>query len=113
LTRSFVRAFLLIFFAVSAAVFAPHVRAQDPAPRKVLSRVSPKYPEYLKAHEIGGSVRLNVTVTPAGNVKSVTPIGGNPILVDSAMEAVKQWKYVPGDSTDTFEVKLDFVPRVQ
>lgn len=54
---------------------------------------------------------MSVVVTPAGNVKSVTPIGGNPILVDAATEAVKQWKYASGESTETFEVKLDFVPR--
>lgn len=52
-------------------------------------------------------------VTPAGNVKAVTPVGGNPILVDAATDAVKQWKYAPADNTDTFEVKLDFVPRAQ
>ena len=102
-----------MFLAVTAAVLAPRVRAEDPAPRKLLTRVAPKYPEYLKTHEIGGVVRLNVTVTPAGNVKSISPVGGNPILIDAATEAVKQWKYSPGESTDTFEVKLDFVPRAQ
>jgi hypothetical protein len=34
-------------------------------------------------------------------------LGGNPIPID----AVKQWKYAPAETTDTFEVKLDFVPR--
>ena len=92
---------------------APRVRAEDPAPRKLITRVSPKYPEYLKTHEIGGIVRLTIIVTPAGNVKTVTPVGGNPILVDAATDAVKQWKYAPGENTDTFEVKLAFVPRAQ
>jgi membrane protein involved in colicin uptake len=56
-------------------------------------------------------VRLMVVVTPNGTVKSVSPVGGNPILVDAATDAVKQWKYAPSDSSDTFEVKLDFIPR--
>ena len=86
-------------------------RAEDPSPRKLITRVTPKYPEYLRTHEIGGAVRLSVVVTPSGNVKSITPVGGNPILIDAATEAVKQWKYAPGDNTDTFEVKLDFIPR--
>ena len=30
--------------------------------------------------------------------------------IDGTIEAVKQWKYAPGDS-NTFEVKVDFVPR--
>jgi len=52
-------------------------------------------------------------VSPAGNVKTITPVGGNPILVDAASDAVKLWKYAPAENTDTFEVKLDFVPRSQ
>jgi len=95
------------------AILAPRVRAEDPAPRKLVTRVAPKYPEYLKTHEIGGVVRLSIVVTPAGNVKAVTPVGGNPILVDAASDAVKLWKYAPAENTDTFEVKLDFVPRSQ
>lgn len=83
------------------------------ASRKLISRVAPKYPEYLQTHEIGGVVRLNVTVAPSGSVKSVTPLGGNPILVDAATDAVKQWKYAPSESSDTFEVKLEFTPRRQ
>jgi TonB family protein len=113
LLRISARAFLIISFAVAAAILAPRVRAEDPAPRKLITRVSPKYPEYLKTHEIGGVVRLTIVVTPAGNVKTVTPVGGNPILVDAATDAVKQWKYAPSENTDTFEVKLDFVPRAQ
>jgi TonB family protein len=111
--RSSARAILIISLAATAAILAPRVRAEDPVPRRLITRVSPKYPEYLKTHEIGGVVRLTIVVTPAGNVKSITPVGGNPILVDAASDAVKQWKYAPGENTDTFEVKLDFVPRAQ
>ena len=89
----------------------PSLHAQESGPRKLLYRVTPKYPEYLKNHEIGGVVRLTVVVAANGSVKSVSPIGGNPILVDAATDAVKQWKYAPADASDTFEVKLDFVPR--
>jgi len=96
-----------------AAIGSAPLHAQEQSARKLLTRVSPKYPEYLQTHEIGGTVRLNVTVTPSGNVKSVTPLGGNPILVDAAVDAVKQWKYAPSESSDTFEVKLEFTPRKQ
>jgi len=90
---------------------APSLHAQAGNERKLLTRVQPKYPEYLRIHEIGGAVKLMVEITPKGTVKSVTPVGGNPILVDAAIEAVKQWKYVPSESTNTQEVKIDFVPR--
>jgi len=101
---------LLLAFGASSSAPA---RAQEQVSRKLVTRVAPKYPEYLQTHEIGGVVRLNVTVTPSGNVKSVTPIGGNPILVDAATDAVKQWKYAPSENSDTFEVKLEFNPRKQ
>ncbi len=97
---------LLAFVGVATAV-----QSQQQSGRKIIAQVQPKYPEYLKDHEIGGSVRLKVVVTPNGNVKKVTPIGGNPILVDAAMDAVKQWKYAPSENTDTFEVKLEFAPH--
>jgi len=102
--------FLLCLTLAIAACALPWLHAQDTGPRKLVNRVNPKYPEYLKKHEIGGVVRLTVVVTANGTVKSVTPLGGNPILVDAATDAVKQWKYAPSDASDTFEVKLDFVP---
>ena len=93
-----------------AATTLPALHGQTSNDRKVLVRVQPKYPEYLRIHEIGGAVRLLVEVTPHGTVKSVTPVGGNPILVEAATDAVKQWKYEPADTTNKVEVKIDFVP---
>jgi TonB family protein len=84
---------------------------QGEASRKLLRRVEPRYPDDLKRHDIGGVVRLSIEITPQGAVHKISPIGGNPILVESAMTAVKQWKYAPADSTQTLEVKIDFIPR--
>jgi TonB family protein len=91
-------------------IVAPVLRAQANE-RKLVLRVPPKYPEYLKIHDIGGVVRLMVEVTPKGTVRSVSPVGGNPILVEAAVDAVKQWKYAPADNSDNFEVKIDFIPH--
>ena len=84
---------------------------QGEASRKLLRRVEPRYPDDLKRHDIGGIVRLSIEISPQGAVHKISPIGGNPILVESAMTAVKQWKYAPADSTQTLEVKIDFIPR--
>jgi TonB family protein len=112
IARGMIRAlFLLCCAAAIAGIFASVAHAQDQSPRRLLNRVTPKYPEYLKTHDIGGVVRLSITVSPSGNVKTVAPVGGNPILIDAAVEAVKQWKYAPGEESNTFEVKVDFVPR--
>ena len=89
----------------------PRLQAQDAAERKVVYKVQPKYPDYLKRHDIGGVVRLSVEITPKGTVRTVEPLGGNPILVEAAVDAVKQWKYAPAESSETIEVKIDFNPH--
>ncbi len=87
-------------------------RAQNtPNLRKLVYKVAPKYPRELKQNEIGGIVRLSISINPNGSVGKVTPIGGNPVLVDAAILAVKQWKYVPADHPTTTDVQLDFIPH--
>jgi TonB family protein len=87
------------------------IEAQNtPSLRKLVYKVAPKYPRELKQNAIGGVVRLSISINPNGSVTRISPIGGNPILVDAATLAVKQWKYVPADHPTTTEVQLDFIP---
>lgn len=78
--------------------------------RKLVTRVEPEYPAILRARQIGGTVRLEVTITPKGTVKNVELIGGNPILAEAAISAVKRWTYAPGDAVSTAQVSLEFNP---
>ena len=90
------------------------VKAQNtPSVRKLVYKVTPKYPHELRQNAIGGVVRLSISISPNGSVGKISPIGGNPILVDAAMLAVRQWKYVPADHPTTTEVQLDFIPSQQ
>jgi TonB family protein len=103
---------LLMVFLLSGSTFS--VRAQTtPSVRKLVYKVAPKYPRELKQNEIGGIVRLSVSVSPNGSVAKIVPVGGNPVLVDAATQAVKQWKYAPSDHPTTTEVQLDFIPHQQ
>ena len=87
------------------------IEAQNtPSLRKLVYKVAPKYPRELKQNAIGGVVRLSISINSNGSVTRISPIGGNPILVDAATLAVKQWKYVPADHATTTEVQLDFIP---
>jgi TonB family protein len=79
--------------------------------RKVLSRVDPDYPDALKKLYIGGVVRVEVVVAPNGSVKSTKLLGGSPILGQSTMKAIKQWKYVPAAADETLTVKIEFDPH--
>jgi TonB family protein len=76
--------------------------------RKLIRRVEPEYPETLKRLGIGGTVRLHVTISAKGNVESVALLGGNPILGESAIAAVKQWVYATGHSRSDIEINVPF-----
>lgn len=76
--------------------------------RKVKSKVSPAYPELAKRMNVTGVVKLRVTIAANGSVKDAKVIGGHPLLVDPAMEAVRKWKYEPGEeSTEIVEFRFD------
>jgi len=81
------------------------------AQRTLLTRVEPEYPETLQRLQIGGTVRLSVTISPKGTVENVDLLGGNPILAEAASTAVKQWIYTPGPSRTTIEVTIPFENR--
>jgi len=51
---------------------------------------------------------LTAVVLPNGDVAAVQVHGGNPILVDNAITAVKEWKYAPAPSQTEEDVILDF-----
>jgi len=93
--------------------FVPRVLAQKPAKiaRKLVTEVKPAYPTTLKNLHIEGLVRLTVTVLPNGNVGDINVRGGNPILVENAVKAVKNWKYAPAPSQTEEEVVLNFGDR--
>jgi len=71
---------------VLLALLSPaSTQAQNPpGVRKVVYKVAPKYPRELKQNAIGGIVRLSISISPNGSVGKISPIGGNPILVDAA-----------------------------
>jgi len=76
--------------------------------RILTNRVEPAYPETLKQLNIGGIVRLRITIAPKGTVEEVQLLGGNPILAEAAIEAVKQWVYSPAPTRTTTEVSIPF-----
>jgi outer membrane biosynthesis protein TonB len=55
--------------------------------------------------------RLKATVLPNGTVGNVEILGGNPILAESGVAAVKRWKYAPGPNETVEDVTLTFNPN--
>jgi TonB family protein len=99
---------LVISVLLSAVPFVAQVQEESSKDRKLITRVEPEYPETLKRLYIGGVVRVEVEVEPSGVVKSTKLLGGSPILGQSTMKAIKQWRYAPAASEETLTVKIEF-----
>ena len=108
----FLFALSMLIMQVGAMPAFSQATAQNTGERKVMVRVAPEYPQTLKRLYIGGVVRVEVLIAPSGLVEKITLLGGNPVLGQSAMKAVKQWRYAPAKSPETRTVSLDFDPHV-
>lgn len=98
---------------LAAALFfrVPHTAAQAEKTRPVRTQVAAAYPVLARRSNIAGTVRLQVLVAPDGHVKSSKVIGGNPVLVQAAMDAVKQWEFEPAKQDTTEVVQFKFGPQ--
>ena len=76
--------------------------------RAVKSRVAPVYPEIARRLKISGEVKLEATVDAQGKVKDVKPVSGNHMLEVAAEDAVRQWRFEPGDGDATVIVAVTF-----
>lgn len=79
--------------------------------RKVLTQIAPNYPPDLRRAAIGGVVRLDIIVNANGSVGFVQVAGGNPILAEAAVRAVRKWKYIAASSSTNIRVDLHFDPH--
>jgi TonB family protein len=94
------------------AAFVPASLAQktEKSERKIIATTKPEYPELLRRAQVGGLVRLKATVLASGTVTNIEILGGNPILAEKAVAAVKKWKYAPGPAQTIEDVTVSFVP---
>lgn len=59
----------------------------------LVKSVQPEYPVLAKQARIQGTVRFSVVIGTDGTIKQMTLLGGHPLLVQAATEAVRQWVY--------------------
>jgi TonB family protein len=90
--------------------FSANVLAQDHAEsgRKVVQRVAPQYPALARSMNIQGVVKADVLVAPNGSAKSVEIKGGHPLFVQSAQNALREWKWEPAPRETHEIVELKF-----
>jgi TonB family protein len=61
----------------------------------LVRKVQPNYPPLAQQARIQGAVVLQAVIGKDGSVKHLRAISGHPMLVQSAVEAVRQWQYKP------------------
>ena len=62
---------------------------------KLVNRVQPLYPPLARQTRISGTVRLHAIIAKNGTVEQLSVESGHPLLVQSALDAVRQWRYQP------------------
>ncbi len=100
--RTIVAALLL---ATAVALPRP-AQAQDA--RKVVNRVSPVFPALAKKMNVAGVVKVEATISPSGNVTDTKVVGGHPLLIQAAVDALKKWKYEAAGETTSTVVEFRF-----
>jgi periplasmic protein TonB len=61
----------------------------------LVNKVQPSYPPLARQTRISGTVKLHAIIGKDGVVTQLQVISGHPLLVQSALDAVKQWRYQP------------------
>ena len=103
--------FALISVLALMTPIVPALHAQtDNHERKLVYRVEPEYPADLKRIGVGGYVRVDATISSTGTVEGATITGGNPILAEAAVKAIRKWKYEPMGSRTKVKVIFHFSP---
>jgi len=62
---------------------------------KVISAPPPVYPVLARDARVGGTVHLDAVIGEDGHIENLKVLSGPPLLIEAAINAVKQWTYRP------------------
>jgi protein TonB len=68
---------------------------ESEARRAIVKKVEPEYPAMARQVRMSGQVQLDVLIDASGNVETVKVLKGNALLSNSAVTAMKKWKFAP------------------
>ncbi|MBI3478693.1 MAG: TonB family protein [Acidobacteria bacterium] len=86
--------------------------SQSEAQSLPIWKVQPVYPELARNIRIQGQVILDALIAKDGTVLSLSALSGNPLLIESALDAVQQWRFKP-DSILGMPVRMRTQVRVE
>jgi len=61
----------------------------------LIHRVDPVYPALARQIHLEGTVQLHAIIGRDGTIQSLEVLSGHPLLIQSARDAVRQWRYRP------------------
>jgi TonB family protein len=61
----------------------------------LLYRVEPLYPREARAHHIEGTVMIHLQIGADGRVQDLRELSGPSLLVPAALEAAREWRFIP------------------
>jgi TonB family protein len=106
---------IAVYLLIAALVFCPPFSIGQPSEpdgsRKVLSRVMPVYPELARRTNVTGTVKLDALIAPDGKVAATEVVGGNPILIQCAVDAVRKWRFEASAQQTKQRIELKFNPH--
>jgi len=94
-------------FLYPPASFTQQVKVQGK--RKILTQVKAVYPPLARKMNLTGLVKLVAIVAPDGTVVRTEVVGGSPVLVQSAADAIakSKWQAGPLETKELLEIKFE------
>jgi protein TonB len=62
---------------------------------RLINRPQPVYPPLARQARIQGTVRLQAIIAKDGTISQLEVVSGHPLLVQAALDGVRQWRYQP------------------
>jgi protein TonB len=74
---------------------APPVRISHMDEGNLVRKILPAYPPLARTAGVQGQVVLQAVISKQGAIENLKVVAGHPMLVQAAIEAVRQWRYRP------------------
>ncbi len=72
-----------------------HLVSEPAQMAQLIHRVEPIYPALAKQIQHEGRVELRAIISTAGTIESLEVLSGDPLFIQSALAAVREWRYRP------------------
>ncbi len=95
--------------AVASAPATVGGRVREP---RLISSVTPVYPQAAMQANVQGDVKIQATIDETGHVTKMKVVSGPALLQRAAMDALRQWRYAPS-ILDEKPVAVDMVVTIR